>query len=547
MKRYGIRALTHSFLRVSGSLAVLGLIALSFNAAAGDKQIFGVAKNGLMAPDALNLTLLGHQELQGRTAYQPTIHKYNAGPAAGHTFLFVGHFSGQSVLNPLTGVVEANGTSIVDVTNPSSPVYVHHIPSNGSQMVRVCDGVTGTLGTTGKVYMLRSNGSAAPNSKHETYDVTDPNNPIPLATVVDGLSNTHKSWWECETGIAYLVAGANTSAAKPDGWTNSSTQHVKIFDLSDPANPVYIRDIGLVGQNPGSAFTSAQVPTGMVHGPISVIRNPQTGELVNRLYLPYGVSSDGVFIIADRLKVLPSGNTSAGQPIGGSWNPATSTSTNPRQAPTDADLLAFQVGRMDMTKSEGGHTSWPVYSVPLKHYQGFTSNTTRDLVLLISEETDNKCTGSPHFGYVVDATRTVGGAGHFSGEQYPMVMSTMQVFEDSAKPDFCTRGTRFGTHSTEETYFAPYYGKLTFIAYFDGGARVFDIRDPYHPLEVAHYVPPINANTQPTVVNNQSFLDVSTDNLELDQNGLVYAVDRVGGGLDILMLSGAAALIVNSP
>jgi hypothetical protein len=534
--------------RACCTAGILGALALSANAVASDKQIFGDAKNGLMTPDAINMRLVGHNDLQGRTAYEPTVHKYPgtlaiASPAAGRTYLFVGHFSGQSVLNPLTGVVETNGTSIVDVTNPSTPVYVHHIPANGAQMVRVCDGNTGTLGTTGHVYMLRPNGAAPPNSMHETWDVTDPTNPVRLATVVDGLSNTHKSWWECETGVAYLVAGANTSAAKPDGWTNSSTQHLKIFDLSDPANPVYIRDIGLVGQNPGSEFTSAQVPTGMVHGPISVITDPSTGELVNRLYLPYGVSADGVFVIADRLKVLPP--LSGGR--GGTWDPSTSTSANPAQAPTDDDLLAFQVGRMDMSKTEGGHTAWPVYNVALKHYQGFASNTTRDLVALISEEVDNKCTGSPHFGYLVDATRKIGHAAHFSGEQYPMVISTMQVFEDSAKPDFCTRGTRFGSHSTEETYYAPTYGKLLFVAYFDGGARVFDIRDPYHPLEVARYVPAVNSHTQPTVVNGVSYLDISSDNLELDQNGLIYDVDRVGGGLDILMLTGPAALIPNEP
>ena len=61
-----------------------------------------------------------------------------------------------------------------------------------------------------------------------------------------------------------------------------------------------------------------------------------------------------------------------------------------------------------MTPTEGAHTSFPIYGVPLTHYQGFTSNNTRDLVALISEETDNHCLGSPHFGYLVDATRAKG-------------------------------------------------------------------------------------------------------------------------------------------
>ena len=68
-----------------------------------------------------------------------------------------------------------------------------------------------------------------------------------------GCKDTHKSWWECDTGIAYLVSGA------PDWRTRRMTQ---IYDLSDPANPVKIRDFGLPGQEPGA---TGAVPTEL-HG-----------------------------------------------------------------------------------------------------------------------------------------------------------------------------------------------------------------------------------------------------------------------------------------
>jgi hypothetical protein len=42
----------------------------------------------------------------------------------------------------------------------------------------------------------------------------------------------------------------------------------------------------------------------------------------------------------------------------------------------------------------------------------------------------------------------------------------------------------------------------------------------------------------------QSFLDVSSDNLEVDDRGYIYDVDRVGGGADILELTGCAKQIV---
>ena len=70
-------------------------------------------------------------------------------------------------------------------------------------MVRVCDGSTLPHADKSKVYLLRSFGDTA----HEIWDVTDPAKPSRLTVVVSGLRDTHKSWWECDTGIAYLVSG----------------------------------------------------------------------------------------------------------------------------------------------------------------------------------------------------------------------------------------------------------------------------------------------------------------------------------------------------
>ena len=492
-----------------------------------------------IAPDSQNLLWLGHTDLQGRTAYQPTLHTQQV-EGTNHVFLYVGHFGGQTKNDPTSGgAPEANGTSIVDVTDPRNPVQVAHIPTpgGGAQMVRVCDGKTGTLGATGHYYLLRNNnGGGGVKASHEIYDVTDPAHPSFVSTVVGGLTATHKNWWECDTGIAYIVAGAGAAATTPDGWTTN--QHIKVYDLSDPYNPAYIRDIGLVGQNPGSPSHTATTTAQGMHGPISITNRPDTTEAVNRIYVPYGTSSNGVFQILDRTKVLPNRNTAAGQPMGGTWD------GNRAVDPTDADLRGLVVGSMDMTPTEGAHTAFPMFGIPLQHYQGFASSTTRDLVALISEETDNHCSGAPHFGYLVDTTRTIGAGALSAGENHPMVISTMQVFEDSAKPDFCTRGTRFLNHSTNESFYAPYYGKLLFIANFDAGLRVWDIRDPYHPQEVAHFIPPLNANIIPTTFNGQKFYDVSTDNAEVDDNGLIYIVDRVGGGADILQLNGCAKQIV---
>lgn len=508
---------------LAGAIAALGLVVFSLAAWAGQPND--------AFPVSHNMRRVGHTDLNGRTAYQPTLHTIN-----GRVYLFVGHFAGTIPAGLPNAGLNNGGTSIVDVTDPDEPKFVTFLPSNahppstgGSQMVRVCDG--GAIGSAGRYYMLRNT-----SNTHEVWDVSDPAHPgfvsvIKPSTGAGVFTATHKNWWECDTGIAYLVAGQSGTGG--DGWTTN--QHIKIYNLSDPSNPVYIRDIGLVGQNPGSAVTTA---TSGVHGPISIKNNPSTGEPVNRIYIPCGTSSNGVFQIVDRLKVLP-------PTLGGTWNGLRPVN------PSDDDLRSLVVGSMDMTPTEGAHTSFPIFGVPLKHFQGFTSGSTRDLVALISEETDNHCQGAPHFGYLVDATRTAfTAAGAASaGENHPMVISTMQVADNSAIPDFCTRGTRFGTHSTNESFYAPYYGKLLFIAYFDGGLRVFDIRDPYHPKNVAYFIPNVTNNTQATnvTINGvvQSFLDVSTDNAEVDDRGLIYIVDRVGGGADILKLTGEAEDIVN--
>src|SRR5205085_716158 len=130
-------------------------------------------------------------------------------------------------------------------------------------------------------YMLRVFGGRA----HEVWDVTDPANPALLTRIGANLKDTHKNWWECDTGIAYLVSGL------PDWRTRRMTQ---IYDLSDPKNPKHVRDFGLPGQEPGATGT---VPTEL-HGPIS------SGPQGNRVYFGYGTNKGGVLQIIDREKLL---------------------------------------------------------------------------------------------------------------------------------------------------------------------------------------------------------------------------------------------------
>jgi hypothetical protein len=474
-----------------------------------------------------NMKLVGHVGLQGRGAYQPNVIQY----PDGRTVAFVGLHNAPNLNNspgplpnPLNGgKLEDNGTMIIDVTDPEHPVETFHIPvpvtGGQAQMTRMCLGSDLPGGTPGKVYLLRNiQGSSA--SGYEMYDVTDIHAPVFLSAVRH-LRSTHKDWWECTTGIAYMPGSRDASSGKPL-WRES--QSMLIYDWSNPNEAQkYIRTYGLPGTQPGS---TGPVPPAL-HGAISAHEHPNAaGKLVNgataddvignRIYAAWGIGSNGTLQILDRKKLLPPayGGTYMGDP----------------DTPTEADLLYSQVGRMDMSPDQGGHTSMPIFGIKAKSLQ--TVPDVRDIVMLSSEAGD--CT-SQHWGFVVDVSTENSIGMRQNSWQGPMVLSTLWVNphrgEQFPRGNYCLRGQRFGTHSFEENFRHPYYGKVAFTAYFNAGVRAWDIRDPQAAVEVGFYVPAAPNNTY------------MTNNVEVDNRGYVYIVDRIGNGLDILKLTGEARAI----
>ncbi len=100
------------------SLIVLGFVLASL--AAGPASSQAPARGH--GAEGHNMELVGHDDLQGRSAYQPTIHQQR-----GRFIAYVGHHGGRA-RNPLTGADEDSGVSIVDVTDPTRPRYLAHIP-----------------------------------------------------------------------------------------------------------------------------------------------------------------------------------------------------------------------------------------------------------------------------------------------------------------------------------------------------------------------------------------------------------------------------------
>ena len=69
-------------------------------------------------------------------------------------------------------------------------------------MARVCDGKSLPRAIRARSICCGSSATRA----IEIFDVTDPAKPL-LLWQRPGLKDTHKSFWECDTGIAYLVSG----------------------------------------------------------------------------------------------------------------------------------------------------------------------------------------------------------------------------------------------------------------------------------------------------------------------------------------------------
>jgi hypothetical protein len=450
--------------------------------------------------DAANMRLVGYEQLQGRNAYQPTIVKQGSRYIA-----YIGHHGGKGP-NPLSGQEEFNGTSIVDVTDPAKPKYLAHLPGQegrgeqgGAQMTRICTGLQLPHADKSKTYLYRAVGQL----EHEIWDVTTPEKPTMLTKIGLGtITDTHKSWWECESGLGFLVSGG-------EGW--HTRRMLKIWDLSDPAHPKFIRDFGLVGQEP-TAPDNKEAHRYDLHGPIPVAER-------NRVYMGYGNYVNGVVQVLDREKLLH-GNPAVANPL----------------APTPENLTYPVITTLYTPPNMGAHTALPILGVDVPDMLKGTDGKTRDFVAITGESIKENCLEGRQMLYMVDITT----------ETRPFGISNFNVPNGN---DYCNRGGRFGTHSINENQIPMYAKKLLFVTWFSAGVRAVDIRNPFAPAEIGHYIPALNERVRPRCTKIDGKDDcktvIQTNNAEVDERGYIYIVDRVGAGLHILELTGAAKAIAN--
>jgi hypothetical protein len=134
-------------------------------------------------------------------------------------------------------------------------------------------------------------------------------------------------------------------------------------------------------------------------------------------------------------------------------------------------------------------------------------------------------------------------------EDKPFGIASWTVPEASG--NFCSRGGRFGTHSTNENFTPLYYKKIIFVSHFNAGVRAIDIRNPFQPKEVGYFIPAVTSKTDKRCVGTgaeqKCKVAVQTNNVEVDDRGYIYIVDRANTGMHILQLTGAARQVAGLP
>ena len=141
----------------------------------------------------------------------------------------------------------------------------------------------------------------------------------------------------------------------------------------------------------------------------------------------------------------------------------------------------------------------------------------RGLMIVTDEAVTDDLRDHPKLTWVMDA----------SEETNPVIIST---FPMPSAEEFGARGGRFGSHNIHENQPSPtslVSDTIIVGAYFNAGVRVHDISDPFRPEEIAYYIPPVAEGANGVHMND----------VYVDENGLIYAIDRVKGGLYILELN----------
>ncbi|HEX9724127.1 MAG TPA: hypothetical protein VGC53_07570 [Vicinamibacteria bacterium] len=438
--------------------------------------------------EASNMRLVGYNDLQGRESLEVHVRSNDANGS----WAYVGHsnnYWGEEMhMNSITGKMEHNGTSILDVSDPANPKLVWHIPNEYSANSRHV-GVVYDYQGTGRDYLVRSSDDGGENMMFQVFDITtrdsDPSQ-IKLVSEIRGtprnscgvgcggrfISRAHKGYWSEDSGYYY------TSAGEP----GFRTALIQIWDLKDPASPKFVSRMWIPGQKNGELGFEGQY----AHHPIVDEEN-------NRVY---------------------AGFRGPGQVA--SWD--ISNIANPE--------LVWMVDTSP--PGRGPHTVSPIV---YNQVPNFKDDALPRTYAFVTDEAGGSADSKP----CTSGVRSKAYMFDITDETHPFPVDTWLV----PTGNFCDKGGRFGPHQHAETRngrINRFEDKLAWVAYFNAGVRVVDISDPYNLKEVGSYIPEENENSHPMSQDQPTAIQIN--DVDVDHRGLGYATDRVGTGLFILEYTG---------
>ena len=385
--------------------------------------------------------------------------------------------------------------SVLDVTNPSAPSLLNQLPSPGPGVTR-CN----SLSLAGDVLAV-ANQTRRPGEKPAgmwLLDVSD------LARVqrarslddlrlaffdTSGPSSRGVHWlWSVDGEFAHLATGAADFAPTDP----HDDQFYMLVDVRDPRHPREAGRWWLPGTRAGDACLPGCLPR---RQPIDDGYRAHDVEIFpqrpDRAYVGY---IDGGAITLD---ISGLADVRAGR------------------AATFAPRL---VSRLDYSPP---FTAWTHTVQPLFD---------RGLAIVSDEAVQERCKDAPKLVWIVD----------IRDEANPVIVATAPLPANVA--DLCARGGVFGAHNLHPSFPSSTSAQLrnTFVgSFFNGGVRIyrlFDVSLPGAPPEVKEigfFIPAaVPGSSRPIQINH----------VIVDEKGLIYAADRINGGLYVLRYTGKEPL-----
>jgi len=386
--------------------------------------------------------------------------------------------------------------SVIDVTKPSAPALIAQLPSPGPAVTR-CN----SLGLAGNVLAVANQTLKIGQKPAGMWllDVSDLER-IKRARKLDdlklaffdtsGAGSRGVHWlWFVDGEFAHLATGAaDFEPSHP-----SDDQFYQVVDVRNPRAPREVGRWWLPGTRTGDACLPGCLPKRQKiddgYRAHSIQIYPQRPD---RAYVGY---IDGGMLILD---------------IAGLADV---------RAHKAAKFSPQLISRLDYGPPYPSwcHTVQPLWG--------------RGLAVVSDEAVQDKCTDSPKLIWLAD----------IRDEANPLIIGTAPLPDNVAA--LCTRGGRFGAHNLHPAFPDAVSAQLknTFVGtFFNGGVRIYRLIDaamagaPPQIKEIGYFIPAAPAGNTGGVIQ--------INHVIVDEKGLIYADDRITGGLYILRYTGKLPL-----